>query len=134
SVGNLAHAYDRLLEASRLPGVTVGDEAIGAGHAAVLEVASLLGGRAPLTNEERTYVERRTKAVRDLASQLLRTSRRWQQARLRDAADLTAEARERAAAVVQAREALEGGAGIGALDELERIRERLREDASDAAG
>jgi hypothetical protein len=131
-VGALAGSYDALLHAATLPGVPMGDAAREAGHAAMLEVASLLGGRPPLNDEERDYVERRTKAIRDLASQLLRTSRAWQRERLQDTTDLTAEARERAAAVVKARQALESGAGVGAVDELERIRARLREDAPDA--
>ncbi|MEI7742470.1 MAG: hypothetical protein WCK58_01835 [Chloroflexota bacterium] len=128
SVGALAGSYEALVHAAQLPGVTTGAASVEAAHAAVLEAASLLGGRPPLTDEERAYVERRTRAIRDLASQLLKVSRAWQRSRLADGADVTAEALERAAAVVKAREALEAGAGVGAVDELERIRARLRGD------
>lgn len=126
-VGALAGSYASLVHASQLPGVSMGASAVEAGHAAVLEVASLLGGRPPLTDEERAYVERRTRAVRDLAAQLVKASRAWQRVRLHDGTDVTAEARERAAAVVQAREALEAGSGAGAVDELERLRTELRD-------
>lgn len=126
TVGALAGSYEGLLHAAQLPGVDVGPVAIEAGHAALLEVASLLGGRPPLTDEERAYVERRTKAIRDLTSQLLKASRSWQRARLAAGEDVTAEARERAAAVVRAREALEAAAGVGAVEELDRIRAQLR--------
>jgi hypothetical protein len=125
-VGALAGSYESLVHAAQLPGVIVGAASIAAGHAAVLEVASLLGGRPPFTDEERAYVERRTKAVRDLAVQLVKSSRAWQRVRLQDGSDVTAEARERATAVVRAREALEAGTGTGAVDELERLRSQLR--------
>ena len=126
-VGALAGSYDTLVHAAQLPGVSVGAASVEAGHAALLEVASLLGGRPPLNDEERAYIERRTGAIRDLAGQLMKTSRAWQRARLHDGTDVTAEAREHAAAIVQAREALEADTGVGALDELERIRTQLRE-------
>jgi hypothetical protein len=127
-VGALAGSYDALVHASQLPGVSVGQGSVEAGHAAVMEVASLLGGRPPLTDEERAYVERRTRAIRDLAAQLMKASRAWQRARLHDPTDVTADARARAAAVVKAREELEAGAGVGAVDELERLRAQLREE------
>jgi hypothetical protein len=132
-VGALAGSYDALVHASQLPGVSVGQASVEAGHSAVMEVASLLGGRPPLTDEERGYVERRTQAIRDLAAQLMRASRSWQRSRMRDGTDVTAEARERAAAVVRAREDLEAGTGAGAIDELARIKSQLR-DGSDPDG
>jgi hypothetical protein len=128
TVGALAGSYDALVHASGLPGITMGRQAMEAGHAALVEVASLLGGRPPLTDEERAYVERRTRAVRDLTSLLLRTSRAWQRGRLGDGTDVTAEARERAAAIVRAREDLEQSAGVGSVDELDRLARQLDED------
>ena len=116
-----------LEHAATLPGVPAGSAAVEAGHAALLEVASLLDGRPPLSDEECEYVERRTRAIRDLTAQLVRGSRAWQRARMRDDADVTEGARERAAAVARAREELETGTGVGAVDELERLREQLRE-------
>ena len=129
TVGALVGSYDSLQHAATLPGVPVGSAAVEAGHAALLEVASLLDGRPPLSDEEREYVERRTRAIRDLTAQIVRGSRAWQRARMRDDADVTQGARERAAAVARAREELEAGTGVGAVDELERLRTRLRTTA-----
>jgi hypothetical protein len=84
--------------------------------------------RPPLTDDERAYIERRTQAIRDLAALLVRSSRAWQRARLRDGADVTADARRRAAAVAKAREELESTTGVGAVDEIERLRSRIRTD------
>ncbi len=126
TVGALVGSYDSLQHAASLPGVPVSSAALEAGHAALLEVASLLDGRPPLSDEEREYVERRTRAIRDLTAQIVRGSRAWQRARMRDDTDVTEGARERAAAVARAREELEAGTGVGAVDELERLRTRLR--------
>ncbi len=132
TVGALAGSYDSLQHAATLPGVPVSSAALEAGHAALLEVASLLDGRPPLSGEEREYVERRTRAIRDLTAQIVRGNRAWQRARMRDDADVTQGARERAAAVAKAREELEAGTGVGAVDELERLRTRLRDGDPDA--
>ena len=135
TVGALVGSYDSLQHAATLPGVPVGSAAVEAGHAALLEVASLLDGRPPLSDEEREYVERRTKAIRDLTAQIVRGSRAWQRARMRDDTDVTEGARERAAAVARAREELEAGTGVGAVDELERLRTHLRDgDSGDGRG
>jgi len=134
SVGTLAGSYDALVHAAGLPGVTTGREVIDAGHAAVLEVASLLGGRPPLTDEERAYVDRRTQAIRDLTAQLSRTNRVWRRGRMRDPEDATQDARERAAAVARARQELESATGTGAVEELERLRTSLSaEEPRDAS-
>lgn len=134
-VGTLAGSYDALQHAAVLPGVTVGREAIDAGHAALLEVASLLGGRPPLTDDERAYVERRTRAIRDLTAQLVKANQAWQRTRLRDDAVDAETVRLRASAVTRAREELESTAGVGAVDELERLRTMLQPGGhDDAAG
>ena len=125
SVGTLAGSYDALVHAAGLPGVTNGREVIAAGHAAVLEVASLLGGRPPLTDEERAYVDRRTLAIRDLTAQLSRTYRVWRRGRQLEQQDATQEARDRAAAVANARAELEATTGTGAVEELARLRADL---------
>ncbi len=127
TVGALVGSYDSLQHAATLPGSPAGSAAVEAGHAALLEVASLLDGRPPLSTEEREYVERRTRAIRDLTAQIIRGSRAWQRARMRDDADVTEGVRERAAAVARAREELETGTGVGAVDELERLNARLRD-------
>jgi hypothetical protein len=127
-VAALAGSYDALRHAAGLPGESAGPVAIEAGHAAVLEVVSLLGGRSPLTEEEREYVERRTRAIRDLTAQLVKANRARERARLRDQIDATEPARARASAVARAREELEATTGLGAVDELERLRAQLRAD------
>ena len=134
SVGTLAGSYGALVHAAGLPGVTNGREVIDAGHAAVLEVASLLGGRPPLTDEERAYVDRRTQAIRDLTAQLSRTNQVWRRSRLHDPEDVTQEARDHAAAVAKAREELESATGSSAVDELERLRASIgTEEPRDAS-
>ena len=133
TVGALVGSYDFLRHAAKAPGVPAGSAAVEAGHAALLEVASLLDGRPPLSDEEREYVERRTRAIRDLTAQMVRASRAWQRARMRDDVDVTQGARERAAAVARAREELEAGTGVGAVDELERLRANLRGGGGDDA-
>lgn len=134
TVGALVGSYDSLQQAATLPGVPAASAAVEAGHAALLEVASLLDGRPPLSEEERDYVERRTRAIRDLTAQIVRGSRAWSRARMRDDAGVTEVARERAAAVARAREELEAGTGVGAVDELERLRARLRDGKADDGG
>lgn len=133
TVGALVGSYDSLQHAAVLPGVPFGSAAVEAGHAGLLEVASLLDGRPPVSDEEREYVERRTRAIRGLTADLVERSRAWQRAAVRDDADVTEGARERAAAVAKAREELETGTGVGAVDELERLRARLR-DGDPGAG
>jgi hypothetical protein len=129
SVGTLAGSYDALLHAAALPGTSAGPGAIAAGHAALLEVVSLLHGRPPLTEEELAYVDRRTEAVRDLTVALVAANRRWHRIVLQDWEDSTADARRRAAAVVRAREELESKTGVGAVEELQRLEAELRSRA-----
>jgi protein-S-isoprenylcysteine O-methyltransferase Ste14 len=117
SLNTLVASYEGLRTAAGLPGVAVGTEAVEAGHAALLEVASLLAGRTPTTDEERAYVDRRTAAIRDLTAQLSRRYRDWQ--RSRPAAEPMA---DKTAAVVRARDELEAATGTGAVTELERLR------------
>jgi hypothetical protein len=122
-VAALAGSYEALLHAATLPGVTVGLEAVTAGHAAVLEVASLLGGRPPLSDEELAYVDRRSEAIGDLTAQLAKSyNARGRAYRNATERDVTQDARERAAAVAKAREELESTTGVGAVQDLERLR------------
>lgn len=127
TVGLLADSYDTLLDAAQRPDVRAGTEAIEAGHAAIQDVASLLEGGTPLSDAERRYVERRTKAIRDLAAQLIRTSRAGRRASIRDDAGTAAEIRRRAA-VARARVELEATTGVGAVEDMERLRARLQVD------
>ena len=49
------------------PGPELGDPAISAAHGALLEVASLLKGRAPTSEVELGYIDKRAAAVADRA-------------------------------------------------------------------
>jgi hypothetical protein len=69
ATAELLAAYDGLLAAAAPHGST-GEEAVGAGHRAVVECASMLGGRAPSTPEETAYVARRASAIRAAAAAL----------------------------------------------------------------
>jgi hypothetical protein len=60
----LVRAYEAII------GAGVGRSAVAAAHSAVLEVASLLRGRAPASDGERAYVTERAKAIEDLAEAL----------------------------------------------------------------
>jgi hypothetical protein len=132
AVAELVDAYETLRQSAALPDVTVSvsGRALEAGHAALLEVASLLEGRRPVTGEERTYVERRTIAIRGLVLDLVDADRTWRRSMASQSAAGTETARERAAAVVRAREELEATAGVGAVDELDRLRAELRDRAA----
>jgi hypothetical protein len=124
SLNTLAASYEELRTAAGLPGVPVGREAVEAGHAALLEVASLLGGRTPETDEERVYVNRRTAAIRDLTAAMARQYHDWRQ----DHLAVEPPAAE-TAAVVRARDELEAVTGTGAVTELKRLRADLAGEA-----
>lgn len=66
----LAAAYGGLVDRSADTAPSSGREVIAAAHATLLEVASLLGGRAPSTDQEVAYVERRASALDDLVRAL----------------------------------------------------------------
>ena len=76
-----------------------------------------------MTDVERTGIARRTTAIRDVAGTLLVALDREEGAAGAALADSDAAAR---AAVVQARELLDADSGVGAIDELQRIHDRLR--------
>jgi len=125
ATGGLVEAYGSLVRLSDGSTSPMGADALTAGHAAVREVASLLGGRRPATDAERAYVGRRTEAMRNVTASLLHSGA------LRGTdgdADLTAPDSAARVAVVQARELLEADTGVGAVDELQRLDKRLRAD------
>jgi hypothetical protein len=130
TVRALANAYADLLAAAVPPGVAVGSPAIEAGHAALLEVASLLDGRAPLTADERAYVDQRTHAIRDLSARLGAASRTRARRLAHGEPDPSEDARVRASAVVRARQELESTTGVSSIDEIERLRTQLDDPES----
>lgn len=66
----LVGAYEDLLGLADRSVPASGDPAIAAAHGALLEVASLLDGRAPGSERERGYVDKRSAAVADLVDAL----------------------------------------------------------------
>ena len=106
ATAELLAAYESVLALAG-PHGAAGEEAVAAAHRAVVECASLLGGRVPSTREETAYVARRTAAIRSVA------------AALRAAPD-----REERVAAVRAREEVDAltAAAVGtALDDLAAV-------------
>lgn len=66
----LVGAYEALLALASRSGPELGDPAIAAAHCALLEVASLLKGRAPASESEVGYINKRAAAVAELAGVL----------------------------------------------------------------
>lgn len=66
----LVGAYEDLLAFASRVGPELGDPAIAAAHCALLEVASLLKGRAPASESEVGYIDKRAQAVAELVGVL----------------------------------------------------------------
>lgn len=66
----LVGAYEDLLAFASRSGSELGDPAIAAAHCALLEVATLLKGRAPASESEVGYVDKRAVAVAELVGVL----------------------------------------------------------------
>ena len=134
SSDELLEAHRRLLAAAAGPAggdsqsVTLeASEAVAAAHLALIEVATLLGGRLPATASETEYVDRRTEAIRAIAWKLERAERARRtavEAARRAAADEDA---DRTEALLRAREELEAETQLGALGQLRLLSSRLGE-------
>jgi hypothetical protein len=107
TTSRLVAAYETLLG---LDGVyDGGGAAVAAAHGALLEAATLLGGRAPALDREREYVERRTTAIEALTEALRPLP-----------ADVDS------ATLVDARDELDQIAGFNAVTRLEELAEEAR--------
>ncbi len=102
----LLAAYDALLDTARGAPEWIADEAVAAAHRALVECASLLGGRVPSIEEEVAYVRRRTSAITTVV-----------------AAITTAPDLERIAAV-RARDEVDALSGPTSLDDLGAVARR----------
>ena len=100
----LLAAYDELYAIAAGRGAD-GEDAVAAGHRAVVECASMLGGRLPATPEEEAYVARRTTALRAAAG----------------AFRASPPDRDERVAAVRAREELDAIGGRTSLDDLDRV-------------
>lgn len=109
-LGRLVAAYEEL---DRVPATTGAARA--AAHGALLEVATLLGGRAPASDGETRYVGARTTAVEELV------------AALREVGAAAVEAPAVAPElVVEAREELDALGGVSALSRLDDVTAEIR--------
>ncbi|HEX8582233.1 MAG TPA: hypothetical protein VF640_07885 [Acidimicrobiales bacterium] len=109
STARLVAAYERLLAAA---GGQRAD-AVAAGHGALSEVASLLRGRPPSSERERSYVAERAAAIEDLAAALAAAPDR--------------------SALLAAREELDEATGTGSLVWLRSLTEEERSGHDDDA-
>jgi hypothetical protein len=111
TTNRLVSAYETLLA---LDGARAdGGPAVAAAHGALLEAATLLGGRTPESARERDYVESRAAAVEALVEALTPSV----------AEDATA---VDAATLVEARAEVEGIAGLNSVTRLEELAEEAR--------
>jgi hypothetical protein len=110
STARLVEAYESLLA---LPGVE--SPGVAAAHAAVLEAATLLGGRAVDTDRERAYVDARTEATLRLTAAL----------QLPPSPGVALDG-GRSDALVEAREELEQISGVNSLTRLDELTAEAR--------
>jgi hypothetical protein len=128
----LVEAYERVLAATELPGVMVDAQAIEPVHAAVVDVATLLGGGPPVGAAQVEYVEKRAGAIGSVADELERGHREWVETQ-GAAGQRTLRRREAwATAVTEAREELEAGDRHSSLDRLEHLQRELSREPGDA--
>jgi hypothetical protein len=124
---DLVLAYEELLAVAELPDTPLAGDAASAAHLALTESAELVGERGPTTAAETEYLERRTRAIRELARELERNRREEATAvaEQRDAdARLEREARMLAGEELDAT----GLTSLRELDELKRALEARRGD------
>ena len=108
----LLAAHERLIGASSSLAAPPRARVQAVAHAAVLEVASLLGGRSPVAEAEEGYVAARTHALADLASTVA-------DPRVGDGE------RDRRRALVEARHEVEQLAGSSSLTEASDLSRQL---------
>lgn len=110
----LARAYEDLLTIASDRRSELGDPAIAAAHGALLEVASLLKGRSPVSERERGYVGKRSTAIAELA-EVLRDAPRGDDAASGDQLEIDPDA------LLAAREELDEIAPLNAVTRLEEL-------------
>jgi hypothetical protein len=125
-IERLVRAYDAIVASASAPGLGVGPQAIAAAHGAVLEVATLLRGKAPASDGERQYAEKRASAIADLTKVL----QKRREGLLRVDDDSRGDDTDALdhAALLQAREELDAIAGFTSLTRLEGLTAEVRTD------
>lgn len=131
---DLVKAYESLLALTDATGVAAdvqrrSDDARSAAHAAVVEVATLLDGRAPDGEEQRDYVRKRTLAIQHVTRGLRRLEAGHSTRAQRDDDAVLGDGHARAR--IAAREQLEADAGVSGLSQLESLRRGLTEGPFD---
>jgi len=107
------------------------ESVIEAAHQAVVEVATLLGGRRPSLRTETDYIRARDRAIRSLTLALRRRNRAVRVAH-GSAGRLTAESAFAWADVPAARDELSAETGLGALERIDAAAAALMQEADDA--
>ena len=131
----LVEAYEALLTAAA--GSHVDDnttDGLDAAHLALVEVATLLDGAAPIVPAEVTYVDRRTQAIRDLTADVIAARRARTADEAADDAFLIDDRNARTTALAGARDELESSDALGSLSRLGDLRARLRTETHDDPG
>jgi hypothetical protein len=111
----LTATYDALLGLEQRSGRGFDDPGIAAAHSALLEVASLLNGRAPTSDRQLDYIDRRAAALNDLLAALQEIEATTDAERDDDAPALHPDA------LVDAREELDQIAPLNAVTRLEEL-------------
>jgi len=116
SARRLVRAYESLLDAESSDGADASEGAVVAAHGALLEAASLLQGRAPASDREHEYVERRADAIEALAATL---------GEIRGGRGARPPAID-PAALVEARDEVDRISGFNSVTRLEELAEEVR--------
>lgn len=126
-LAQLADAYDELVYTTSLSGVDLPEEAASVAHLAVLECATLLGGRIPAGPAESEYITARSAEIRSLAVVLVEQHRDYERRERQRAID----ERRSLDAIAQARTELERVTRVSALSAGQELRDRYlyRRDA-----
>jgi hypothetical protein len=114
AVRRLVDSHAEVLSIAARVGGDVADRAVAAAHRAVVETASLLGGRAPDVAAEQDYVQVRVAAIEALI------------AAVRDNPALQRGEHTERAAIAEARGELDAATGLGALRALGDLTAELR--------
>jgi hypothetical protein len=122
----LIDAYAHLIQMSCLQGTGNPKRSVAAGHKAVVEVATYLGGEAPESPSKIRFVELRREAIEALTRQMMRSHERWA---ARTATPSAAAAEDTSPAASQW-ESLDALGRTGAISELEDLNQQLRRETA----
>jgi hypothetical protein len=121
----LHHRGEQLCAIASRSASDLAEPSVVAAHLAVVEAAALLEGQPPVGKADRSYVDARTRAITEVATNLAATPERTDSAadRRRDAAQAAR------ASKVAVREEIEAATDLGALGRLRRLETRFEREA-----